>query len=85
MCPHSLSWWRLRYPRRLGAMVKTPSMGDMEGLCRVVVEGLLPGKPVAHNLGLVSVDFGLLWDIVACHLGLFGFPGRLYMRNSDPG
>ena len=29
----------------------------------------LHGKPVAHNLGLLSV-------IVACYFGLLGFPGR---------
>ena len=35
----------------------------------------LPGKPVAYNYGLLSVNYGLLWSIVTCYLGLLGVPG----------
>ena len=37
--------------------------------------GLLPGKPVVCNYGLLSINSGLLWSIVACCFGLLGFPG----------
>ena len=37
----------------------------------------LPGKPVAHNHGLLSMDYGLLWAIVVHDFELLGFPGRL--------
>ena len=36
---------------------------------------LVPGKPVAHNYKLRSMDYGLLWGIVAHDFGLLGFPG----------
>ena len=36
---------------------------------------ILPGKPVACNYGLLSVNSGLLGGIVACDLKLLGFPG----------
>ena len=32
----------------------------------------LPGKPVAHNYGLLGLYFGLLWGIVAHYFGLLG-------------
>ena len=35
----------------------------------------IPGKPVAYNYGLLSVDYGLLWGIVAYHFELLSFPG----------
>ena len=35
----------------------------------------LAGKPVAYNFGLLSVNCGLLWGIVAYYLGLLGAPG----------
>ena len=56
---------------------------------RVLVQGLsipaglfggvacgLPGKPVACNYGLPSINNGLLWAIVAHCFGLLGFPGK---------
>ena len=33
----------------------------------------LPGKPVAYNYELLSVNYGLLWGIVACFLGYLAF------------
>ena len=36
---------------------------------------LLPGKAVAHNLGLLCLDTGLPWAIVAHYFGLLGIPG----------
>ena len=36
----------------------------------------VPGKPVAYNDGLLSMNYGLFWGIVACYFGLLGFPGR---------
>ena len=41
----------------------------------------LPGKPVAHNLGLLCLNDGLLWGIVAQYFWLLGFPGRVLERN----
>ena len=42
---------------------------------------LLPGKPVAHNYGgLLSVNNGLLWGIVAYYFGPLGVPGRALMK-----
>ena len=35
----------------------------------------LPGKPVAYNNELLSVNYGLLYGIVACFFGLLGVPG----------
>ena len=37
--------------------------------------GRLPGKPAAHNYQLRSINFRLLWGIVACHFKLLGCPG----------
>ena len=37
--------------------------------------GYIPGKPVAHNSRLLCPKNGLLWDVVACHFGVLGFPG----------
>ena len=39
------------------------------------IYNILPGKPVDHNLGLLCLDNGLLWAILACHFGLLGIPG----------
>ena len=36
----------------------------------------LPGKPVAYNYGLLSINYGLLWGIVASFFGLLGVPGK---------
>ena len=33
----------------------------------------LPGKPVAYNYGPLSMDYGLLWGIVAYYLGYLAF------------
>ena len=30
---------------------------------------------MAHDLGLVRLSFALLWDIIACYLGLLSFFG----------
>ena len=35
----------------------------------------LPGKPVAYNYELLSINNGLLWSIVASFFGLLGVPG----------
>ena len=35
----------------------------------------VPGKPVACNNGLLSINYGLLLGIVACYFGLLGVPG----------
>ena len=35
----------------------------------------LPGKPVAYSDGLLLMDYGLLWSVVAYHFRLLGFPG----------
>ena len=35
----------------------------------------LPGKPVAYNYGLLSINYGLLYGIVACYFKLLGVPG----------
>ena len=36
-----------------------------------------PGKPVACNNGLLSINYGLLYGIVACYFRLLGVPGTL--------
>ena len=33
----------------------------------------MPGGPVAKNMGMRSLHFGLLWRVVACYLALFRF------------
>ena len=35
----------------------------------------VPGKPVAYHNGLLSINYGLVWGIVACCFGLLGVPG----------
>ena len=40
-----------------------------------VVYRTLPGKPAAYNNGLLSINYGLLWGIVAYCFRLLGFPG----------
>ena len=35
---------------------------------------LLPGKPVACYYGLLWLIYGLLLSVVACYVGLLGFP-----------
>ena len=45
----------------------------------------IPGKPVACNHGLLSVNYGLLWGIVASYFGLLGVPGIVaYINPKDP-
>ena len=34
---------------------------------------VIPGKPVAHNYGLLSRNHGLLRGVVACCFGYFAF------------
>ena len=36
----------------------------------------LPGKPVGSNNRPLSINYELLWGIVAHYFGLLGFPGR---------
>ena len=50
-------------------------MGNLGEPC-----GTLAGKPVASNYGLLSVNGGLLWGLVACYFGLLGVPGREYLK-----
>ena len=38
---------------------------------------VVPGKPVAYNNGLLSINYGLLWSIVACCFELLGVPARI--------
>ena len=40
----------------------------------------LPGEPVACSYGLLSVNYGLLWGIVACCFGLLGCPGMYHVE-----
>ena len=49
-------------------------------MAAILIKGLLPGKPVAYNYGLLWLLYGLLWGIVAYYFGLLGFPGRLVKR-----
>ena len=35
----------------------------------------LPEKPTADNCGLLSINSGLFWGILANYLGQLGFPG----------
>ena len=37
---------------------------------------VVPRKPVAYNDGLLWLNLGLLWCIVAYDFGQLGFPGR---------
>ena len=39
-----------------------------------------PRKTVAYNNELLWLLHGLLWGMVACYSGLFGFPGRVDKR-----
>ena len=52
-----------------------PSASTTAALSTLVTLKHLPGKPGAYNYGLLSVNSGLLWGIVACYFGLLGFPG----------
>ena len=47
---------------------------------KLPVENSVPGKPVAHSYGLLSVNYGLLYGIVACYFGLLGVPGSPLRR-----
>ena len=64
-------------PDRPGCRASSGSPGGSEIPC------LLPGKPGAHNLWLLSFDFGLLWGVVACDFGLLGFSGT-FCRHPRP-
>ena len=37
----------------------------------MVVE-VTPGRPMAHNLGLLCLNDGLLWSMMDCYFGLLG-------------
>ena len=50
-------------------------VGSFKGDIDIDVDMDVPGKPVAYNDGLLSVNCGLLWDIVAYFFGLLGVPG----------
>ena len=39
---------------------------------------------MADNYGLLSVNYGLLWSIVACYFGLLGVPGRTNVKKTGP-
>ena len=41
---------------------------------------MLPGQPVAHNLGLLCLNSWLLWGMVAYDFGLLGSPGKLSFK-----
>ena len=43
-----------------------------------------PGKPGACNDGLLRLNNGLLWGIVACCFGLLGLPGRRWAYGESP-
>ena len=44
-----------------------------------------PGKPEAHNYGLLWLYYGLVRGIVACHFGLLGVPGVCIARTANCG
>ena len=54
---------------KLKERIQYPLLRSTRGLSNA-----LPGRSVAHNFALLSVDFWLLWGIVACHFGLLGCP-----------
>ena len=37
---------------------------------------------MAYNYGLLSVNYGLLWGLVACDFGLLGVPGKEILRTT---
>ena len=45
--------------------------------------GNLPGEPVASNYGLLSMNSGLLWGIVAYYFRLLGFPGSVFLPSPN--
>ena len=51
-------------------------MGSFKGDIDIDVDMDVPGKPVACNYGLLSMNYGLPSGIVAYYFGLLGFPGR---------
>ena len=44
----------------------------------------LPGKPGAHNSGLLSISYMLLHDIVACQFGLLGYSKYHHIETIRP-
>ena len=48
--------------------------------CGRILQLLLPRKPVAYNSGLLSMNYRLLWDIVAYFFRLLGVPGGFSSR-----
>ena len=61
-CPLS---WALEL--ELGILLLMWSWGPLRIL-------MVPGKPVAYSNGLDSLNYGLLWSIVACGLSPLGNP-----------
>ena len=52
-----------------------------------LLSSLMPGKPAAHNHGLLSLNCGILQGIAACHfvlLGAFQKFGPLFSSSSRP-
>ena len=47
---------------------------------QVFLHAALPRKPVACNQGLFSINYVLLWGMVAHHFRLLGFLGRPQLR-----
>ena len=45
----------------------------------------LARRPVAHDVGLLSQTYGLLWGIAACYFGPPGFPGTGHIRPKAAG
>ena len=51
----------------LGSQMRETGLADVVAQTPGSALGLrLPGEPVAHNCGLLKINVGLLWGIVAC-------------------
>ena len=61
--------------RRMACKAGEPSKDERRAVRFKTVH--LPGKPMAHNSGRLSITRGLLWGIVACYVGLLGFSKKL--------
>ena len=84
-------WWFSKCPssyRQIRAYVGIRQLGPnlsttwwaVATPCLGAAPKAVPGKLVACNYGLLSIDSGLLWDLAACFSALPGFPGR-YARS----
>ena len=70
-----LSLGRIAGRRRQWLRVPRQSAGKINSM-----KDYLPGKPVACNYGLLSINHGLLWGMVANYFGLLGFSGMARAR-----